>query len=40
MPRPPNLPLFRALGSLYDGILGVVKGSWGVLVSIRNYGLG
>ena len=31
--RPPNVTLFRALGSLLDGTWGVVKGSWGVLVA-------
>ena len=32
VPRPPNVPLLRALWSLVDGIWGVLKGSWGVLV--------
>ena len=32
MPRPPNVPLLRALWSLLDGIWGILKGSWGVLV--------
>ena len=32
LPRPPNLPLLRALWSLLVGIWGVLKGSWGVLV--------
>ena len=27
-PRPPNVPLLRALWSLLDGILGSSKGSW------------
>ena len=31
IPRPPNVPLLRALWSLVDGICGVSKGSWGVL---------
>ena len=30
-PRPPNVPLLRALWSASDGIWGVSKGSWGVL---------
>ena len=30
-PRPPNVPLLRALWSLFDGIWGILKGSWGVL---------
>ena len=30
-PRPPNVPLLRALWSLLDGISGLLKGSWGVL---------
>ena len=30
-PRPPNVPLLRALWSLLDGIWGLLKGSWGVL---------
>ena len=29
--RPPNVPLLRALWSLLDAILGLLKGSWGVL---------
>ena len=33
-PAPPNVPLLRALWSPLDGILGVLKGSWGVLVYI------
>ena len=28
-PRPPNVPLFRALWSLLAGIWGLLKGSWG-----------
>ena len=32
IPRPPNVPLLRALWSLLDGIWGLLKGSWGVLV--------
>ena len=32
LPRPPNVPLFRALWYLLDDIWGVLKGSWGVLV--------
>ena len=32
IPRPPNVPLLRALWSLLDGIWGSLKGSWGVLV--------
>ena len=32
IPRPPNVPLLRALWSLVDGTWGVLKGSWGVLV--------
>ena len=34
LPRPPNVPLSRAL-SLLDGIWGVLKGSWRVLVVRR-----
>ena len=30
-PRPPNVPLLRAIWSLLDGIWGLLKGSWGVL---------
>ena len=33
-PRPPNVPLLRALWSLLDGIWGVLEGSWGVLVHV------
>ena len=29
-PRPPNVPLLRALWSLLDGIRGSLKASWGV----------
>ena len=38
-PRPPNVPLFRALWSLLDGIWGSLKGSWGVLddAGIQHY---
>ena len=32
VPRPPNVPLLRALWYLLDGIWGLLKGSWGVLV--------
>ena len=32
LPRPPNVRLSRALGSLLVGIWGILKGSWGVLV--------
>ena len=32
VPRPPNVPLLRALWSLLDGIWGVLKGSRGLLV--------
>ena len=32
LPRPPNVPLLRALWSPLDSIWGVLKGSWGVLV--------
>ena len=31
MPRPPNVPLLRALWSLFDGISGILEGSLGVL---------
>ena len=31
-PRPPNVALMRDLWSLLDGIGGVLKGSWGVVV--------
>ena len=30
-PRPPNVPLLRALWSLLDGIWALLQGSWGVL---------
>ena len=30
-PRPPNVPLLRALRSLLVGIWGILKGGWGVL---------
>ena len=30
-PKPPNVPLLRAVRSLLDSIWGVLKGSWGVL---------
>ena len=30
-PGPPNVPLLRALWSLFDGMWGILKGSWGVL---------
>ena len=33
-PRPPNVPLLRALWSLLDGIWGFLKGSWGVLAYV------
>ena len=29
MPRPPNVPLLRAIWSLLDGIWGLLKGSGG-----------
>ena len=32
VPRPPWVPLLRALWYLLDGIWGLSKGSWGVLV--------
>ena len=32
LPRPPNLPLLRAVWSLLVGIWGLLKGNWGVLV--------
>ena len=35
-PRPPNVPLLRAIWSVLDGIWGVLKGSWGVLVNNHN----
>ena len=35
-PRPPNVPLLRALWSLLDGIWGISKGSWGVLARTLN----
>ena len=34
--RPPNVPLLRALWSLLDGILGLLKGGWGVLVPAKS----
>ena len=34
LPRPPNVPLLRALWSLLDSIRGVLKGSWGVVVIV------
>ena len=33
-PRPPNVPLFRALWSLLDGSWGVLKGSSRVLACV------
>ena len=39
IPRPPNVPLLRAFWSLLDGIYGVLKGSWGVLVFRYHYGV-
>ena len=33
-PRPPNVPLSRALWSLSDGLWGVLKESWGVRVCV------
>ena len=33
-PRPPNVPLLRALWYLLDGIWGLLNGSWGVLALI------
>ena len=36
LPRPPNVPLLRALWSLLDGIWGLLKGSWGVLVQPKH----
>ena len=36
LPRPPNVPLLRALWSLLDGIWGLLKGSRGVLVHVHN----
>ena len=38
LPRPPNVPLLRALGSLLDSIWGFLKGSWGVLVGCIDSG--
>ena len=35
VPRPPNVPPLRALQSLSDGICGLLKGSWGVLVVVN-----
>ena len=31
IPRPPNVPLLRALWSVLDGIWGLLKGSLGIL---------
>ena len=39
MPRPPNVPLLRALWSLLDGIWGLLKGSWGCWIHIYTSGL-
>ena len=36
IPRPPNVPLLRALWSLLVGIWGILKGSWGVLVEVSD----
>ena len=33
----PNVPLFRALWSVFDGTWGILKGSWGVLVYADNH---
>ena len=42
LPGPPNVALLRALRSLFDGIWGVLKASWGLLVyyPIRYLDLG
>ena len=37
VPGPFNVPLLRGLWSLLDGISGVLKGSWGVLVVMNPY---
>ena len=37
MPRPPNVPLLRALCSLLVGIWGNLKGSWGLLVRAGSW---
>ena len=37
VPRPPNVPLLRALWSLLVGIWCILKGSWGVLVFSSVY---
>ena len=34
LPTPPNVPLLRAIWSVFDGIWGLLMGSWGVLVRI------
>ena len=36
VPRPPNVPLLRALWSLFDGIRRVLKACWGVLADSDN----
>ena len=35
LPTPPNVPLSRAVWSLPDGILGSLKGGWGVRWIVR-----
>ena len=40
IPRPPNVPLLRALWSLLDGTWGLLKGSSGVLVQTANMEFG
>ena len=39
LPTPPNVPLFRALWSLLDGIWGSLRRSWGVLVYCSVLGI-
>ena len=38
LPRPPNVALLRALSYLLDGIWGLLKGNWGVLVQAKILG--
>ena len=39
LPRPPDVPLLRALWYLLDDLWGLLKGGWGVLVDDSEKGL-